>query len=221
MLNIITLTSTSNPHERKVFQLHSQTPSFNYSIEKFDWILRNKGKPFPPGVHAAVKESPNTLLPDYFSTVLVGADAIQRNVIPHPYLEHDPSYGLDDFLKERVLPTDLSDALRDLKNSSIEAEEDGFEMPSDLAISNAERLLRRMYDISAQRFEVYPTPDAEIAIRALAPRRSVILLCESLGGALCLVNVNSGRRRKRYSSADALPDSFLKEALSDLKGESI
>ena len=78
-----------------------------------------------------------------------------------------------------------------------------------------------MYRILPQRYEVYPTPDAEIAIRALAPRRSVILLCDSWGGALCLVNLNSGRRRKRYPNTDALPDSSLGEALLDLKGESI
>ncbi len=93
-------------------------------------------------------------------------------------------------------------------------------MPSGLAVVNAERLLHEMYAIAPQRFEVYPTPDAEIAIRALAPGRSVIVLCAPDGGAQCLVNLSSGRRRKRYQATDILPDGFLEEALLDLKAES-
>lgn len=115
---------------------------------------------------------------------------------------------------------DLSDAFVELSQAVVEAEEEGFTTPSDLALANAERLLRKMYEISPQRFEVYPTPDAEIAIRALAPRRSVLLLCKPEGGALCLVNLKSGRRRKSYAPMDILPDSFLEKALLDLKGES-
>ena len=113
-------------------------------------------------------------------------------------------------IRERVLPSELSDALRELKNSPIEALEDGFEVPSDLAISNAERLLRKVYEISRHTRR-----------RNCYSRFGSQKFRDSLGGALCLVNVNSGRRRKRYTSADALPDSFLEKALLDLKGESI
>ena len=124
-------------------------------------------------------------------------------------------------LRVKLPHKDLSEAFVELNHAAAEAEEEGFAIPSDLAVVNAEHLLQEMYEISPQRFEVYPTPDAEIAIRALAPRRSVILLCDSLGGTLCLVNLNSGRRRKMYPNIDALPDSFLGKALLDLKGESI
>ena len=123
-------------------------------------------------------------------------------------------------LRVKVPHKGLSDAFADLSHAVVEAEEEGFAIPSDLAMSNAKRLLSEMYEIAPQRFEVYPTPDAEIAIRALAPRRSVILLCKPEGGALCLVNLKSGRRRKSYTTMDVLPDSFLKEALLDLKAES-
>ena len=115
----------------------------------------------------------------------------------------------------------LSDAFAALNHAAAEAEEEGFPMPSDVAVVNAKRLLHEMYAIAPQRFEVYPTPDAEIAIRALAPGRSVIVLCESDGEALCLANLNNGRRRKRFDSVDALPDRFLKKALLDLKSEDL
>lgn len=78
-----------------------------------------------------------------------------------------------------------------------------------------------MYEISPWRFEVYPTPDGEIAIDAPNGQgSSVILLCDSDGGALCMAHLNGNHRSQRYSTADALPDDFLREALTDLKRES-
>ena len=150
------------------------------------------------------------------------SNVLNTDVIPFDFRKLVSQHaGLQVILRAKLPLRDLSDALAEFDQAAIEAEEEGFAIPSDLAIFNAKRLLRMMYEISPQRFEVYPTPDAEIAIRALAPRRSVILLCDSLGGTLCLVNLNSGRRRKRYPNIDALPDSFLGKALLDLKGESI
>ena len=112
----------------------------------------------------------------------------------------------------------LNDALRDLEEVKIEAHEEGFPLPSDIALANAGRLLRAMYAIAPRRFEVYPTPDGEIAIDAPSGRgRSVLLLCASDGGALCLVNMNGNHRRARYSTANTLPDGFLREALTDLE----
>ncbi len=118
----------------------------------------------------------------------------------------------------RELDKRLSDALSDLSEAVKEALDEGFPKPSEIALNNADRLLRAMYKISPRRFEVYPTPDGEIAIDT--PNgcgSSVILLCEPDGGALCLVNLKSSHRRSRYSSAQVLPDGFLREALADLE----
>ena len=112
---------------------------------------------------------------------------------------------------------DLQDALSDLHASMDEASEEQFPIPSQIARSNAESLLKKMYEISARRFEVYPTPDGEIAIDSPGGHgRSVIVLCSSDGGALCLVNLSGNHRRARYSTADTLPDGFLRDALADL-----
>lgn len=112
---------------------------------------------------------------------------------------------------------DLLDALHDLDEAIAEAGEENFPEPSKTALTNARRLLSAMYRISPRRYEVYPTPDAEIAIDAPGGHgRSVLLLCESDGGALCLVNMNGAHRRARYSSADLLPDGFVREALAEL-----
>ena len=114
--------------------------------------------------------------------------------------------------------TDLRDALHDLDQAREEAREDEFPAPSEKTLRNARRLLHAMYRISPRRFEVYPTPDGEIAVDAPGgPGCSVLLLCDPDGGALCLVNMNGAHRRARYSDTRGLPDGFVREALSELE----
>ena len=118
------------------------------------------------------------------------------------------------------LPSELSDALEDLREASQEAREEGFPAPSGLALSNAERLLKAMYDISPQRFEVYPTPDGEIAIDAPNGNgQSVLLLCKPDGGVLCMANLRGGHTHRSYSNADTLPDDFLRKSLTALESK--
>ena len=113
------------------------------------------------------------------------------------------------------LRTELSDALKDLREASDEAHEEGFPIPSSLSLSNAERLLKSMYEIAPRRFKAYPTPDGEIAIDAPnGDGQSVLLLCEPEGGALCLANLRDVHRSNSYQNADALPDNFLRESLA-------
>ncbi len=116
--------------------------------------------------------------------------------------------------------SDLRDALVELKEASDYAREEGFPIPSQSAITNAERLLKELRKISSLHLEVYPTPDGEIAVHVPNGRgRSVVLLCGSNGEALCLANLDSGHRRRNYATADSLPDRFLSQALVDLETE--
>ena len=104
----------------------------------------------------------------------------------------------------------------DLHEVVIEATDEGYPKPSAAAISSARRLIPEIYEIVSQRFEVYPTADGEVALDVSNERGSVILLCDSQGGALCLVNVKGDRRRARYSLTTRLPDGFVLEALTEL-----
>ena len=114
--------------------------------------------------------------------------------------------------------SDLRAALRDLDAVEGEALEEGFPIPSRMARENARRLLQAMHRISGRRLEVYPTPDGEVAIDAPGGQgRSVLLLCDSEGGALCLVNMNGKHRRASYADSNGLPDGFVREALAELK----
>ena len=98
-----------------------------------------------------------------------------------------------------------------------EARDEGFPVPSDAALANARRLLGKIDENSGRRIEVYPMPDGEIAVDASNGfGRSVLLLCDSDGGALCLVNMNGKHRRARYPDAGRLPDDFVRDALVDL-----
>ena len=103
------------------------------------------------------------------------------------------------------LPGELSNALADLREASDEARDEGFLAPSALALSNAERLLKAMYRISPRRFEVYPTPDGEIAIDAPdGSGQSVLLLCEPKSGALCMANLSGGHTHKSYPTVSCV-----------------
>ena len=116
-------------------------------------------------------------------------------------------------------PEALAEAVSDLRGAIDEAIEEEFAAPSPGAVEEAARILRNLYRVSPRRFEVYPTPDGEIALDAPGKGNSVILLLDSHGGALCLVNIKGNHRRARYSSSTKLPDGFMRKALLELDAQ--
>ena len=88
--------------------------------------------------------------------------------------------------------SDFVEMMTDLHGVIEEARDEGYPPPSDLAVSNAKLLLERLYRFAPRRFEVYPTPDAEIAIDATGKGCSVVLLCDSNGSVLCMANLPDG-----------------------------
>ncbi len=119
-----------------------------------------------------------------------------------------------------TLDDDLREALRDLDEAAAEAAASDIPEPSSVAIDNARQLLAAMYDAAPRRFEVYPTPDGEIAIDAPSGRgSSVVLLCASGGGVMCLVNAAGAQRLTRYADAAEVPAEVLRDALSELEAE--
>lgn len=108
----------------------------------------------------------------------------------------------------------------DREQLTQEAQEEGFPLPSPIAFDNAERCLKAMYAIAPRRYEAYPTHEGEIVIDAPSGLgTSVVLMCDSTGGALCLANLKNGQRYRRYASAHALPDDFLRTSLIALERE--
>ena len=96
----------------------------------------------------------------------------------------------------------------------------GMQPPSELAIANADSLIREIYDILPRQYLVELLPEGVIAITVPGGFRcSVMLLCESEEGILCSVNMNGKLQRNRYTHVDQLPDKFLSDALSKLGRE--
>ncbi len=146
-------------------------------------------------------------------------DALGRlKIIPHFLSDNEETFATSVASDDSSSNGNLYAALHDLRQATEEASEEGFPIPSESALASANRLLREMYRISRRRFEVYPTQDGEVAIDAPGGYgRSVVLLCNSEGGALCLVNMNGEHRRARYSATEMLPDGFVQEALTELE----
>ena len=175
-------------------------------------------KGFNPELTDALRDSYDSIVKG-FNPELTDALRDWYNAIATAY-NFERANAFRDFYEaiDKTLNPELYDALYDLQEATDEALEEEFPVPSEIALENAERLLREMYLISPRRFEVYPTPDGEIAIDAPGGYgRSVLLLCDSEGGALCLVNMNGNHRRAHYDTTNTLPDGFVREALIELE----
>lgn len=70
-----------------------------------------------------------------------------------------------------------------------------------------------MHEILPCRYEVYPTPDGEIAIDApTSYGTAVIAMCEPDGNALCFVHTEQDKCYRRFPITD-LPNDFLRQGL--------
>ncbi len=117
----------------------------------------------------------------------------------------------------RIHRNHLSEALQDLREVQEEAREENLEIPSRVVISNAEIVIRRMYNILPRRFEVYPTDHGDVAIYVPGGyRRSVLVFCESGGSILCMVNSDGDHSRHRSNIAEIQRGGFIWRALIDL-----
>ncbi len=115
------------------------------------------------------------------------------------------------------IPTDLRAALEEWQRVPDEAREEEFPVPTRRALHHSLRLLKTMYKLSPRRFEVYPTPEGEIAIEGTGSQGQwVILYCESGGGALCIFGNGNQDGYKRYKNLKELPDIFLQKVLNSL-----
>ena len=116
--------------------------------------------------------------------------------------------------------TELRGTLEELQDVRQEAIEEEEQMPSHAAFTNAERMIRVMYEMVSHSYMVELFPEGAIAITVPGGfRRSVMVVCESDGSVQCSVNVNGEGRSARYTQPNTLPDGFLRAALNDLETE--
>ena len=113
---------------------------------------------------------------------------------------------------------DLNAALTDLAEVKAEALEDGYLEPTEEAVRCAERLLRRAYQCIAQRYEVYPMPEGEIALDPPSGfKQSILFLCRADGSVHCMLYLNGVHQTITFESAQELPEQFLRDTLLRLQ----
>ena len=134
-----------------------------------------------------------------------------------------PLIVVDDGMPPRTADSWLAEALLELADAGLEAEEEGYPQPGDFARAQAERILRKLAATgpAGSAPAVGPTADGDIAISFHNPEIEgvVQILCEQGGGAAVYATVTGKSRYTCYDVASArdLPDSILKGELARLK----
>ena len=151
---------------------------------------------------------------------------------PHPDSEHtSPRRNVREFPKRfrrmtherRVVPSDMGtgvdpeDALKSLDNIKADSREMGYPVPDVTLVAEAKRILIGMQEYRPASFDAYSMDDGRVAIGVDGDfGRSMLIVCEPGGSALCVVTVNRVSRRARYGDSGFLPDDFVRQGLRDL-----
>ena len=111
--------------------------------------------------------------------------------------------------------------MEELRNVENEAAEDGYPIPNEVATSNAEKTLKRLFRNYPARYTICPTEEGDIAISVPVAGigRAMTVECDSDGGLICFVNVDGHMRRMKDYDADMAWESsdFIVRALGDLR----
>ena len=115
----------------------------------------------------------------------------------------------------------LEKSLEELRGVPEEAAEDGYPVPGEVAIKNAQKTLRRLHRHHPGRYTVCPTEEGDVAISVpvVGMGKAMTIECDSDGGLICFVNVDGHMRRMKDYDADTAWESsdFIVRALSDLR----
>jgi len=119
-------------------------------------------------------------------------------------------------------PTNLDAILDDLSDVQSEAQEEGYPIPTQLAIRNAKHLVNVLYDIAPLRYEVYPTICGEIAIDTPnGVSASAVIICASDGSVMYIASSAEGEFSKECLAVEEIPDSRLRQVLMLLANEHV
>lgn len=116
--------------------------------------------------------------------------------------------------REDTIPPMLQGVLDSLYGIKAAAIEDECDQPSDLAINNAEVVLREMFAQSARLFDIYPMVGGEIAIDAGGPGRRLGVFCYPDGRVQYVGLIGSESEEIRQDGISSIPIDFLRRVLS-------
>lgn len=112
------------------------------------------------------------------------------------------------------IPLALREALDAIAEIETTAEEEDCDPPSRLAISNTEVILRVMYDLAPQTYDIYPMGGGEIAIDGDVGERRIGVFCYPDGRIQYIGWVDDKRQEVREDSSENIPVDFLRRALN-------
>ena len=115
-----------------------------------------------------------------------------------------------------AIPEMLQDALDALADVRSVAREENCDEPSDLAIGNAEVLIRKMFELSERTFDIYPMGGGEIAIDVGNRRRRIGVFCYPDGKVQYVAILDNAREDIRKDDVQGIPIALLRRALNQL-----
>ena len=129
--------------------------------------------------------------------------------------------GMSELVRRRYLgggaTEGLREALEGLDTISDDAADMGYPVPQDSVVSEARRILGEMYSYRQLSFDAYAMSGGRVGIDVNGSvGRSMIVVCEPAGSALCVVTVGGVGRRSRYEDSGFLVDDFVKQGLRDM-----
>ena len=134
-----------------------------------------------------------------------------------------PSDVFEDFLQElgsvgveAEVPAMLGDALAALYQLSAVAREEDCDPPTDVALGNAEFVLREMFGLSPRTYDIYPMSGGEVVIDAGNRGRRIGVFCYPEGEVQYVVVLEDERRDVRKVGVQDIPVDLLRRALSQL-----
>ena len=110
----------------------------------------------------------------------------------------------------------LSDALDALYEVKAVALEEECDEPSDLAINNAEAVLRQMFDFSPRIYDIYPMGGGEIVIDAGYGGCRIGVFCYPDGRMQYVGLLDDEPEEVREDSVENIPTDFLRRVLNQL-----
>ncbi len=147
-----------------------------------------------------LKEGTATIEPDVFVHLLTGQPASPREQVINIYSETSE-------LGVAVQPASwLPEALQELNEAFVEAEEEGYSRVPQLTRARGKQLLSELATRVTSPPIVHSTPEGGIAIDFRNPGQdaAVLLVCEPDGEGVCLYDIAGKRGRARFSDAGEL-----------------
>lgn len=152
-----------------------------------------------------------------------GGPSVRRLDIATQPATATPLFIADVGIPSRARDSWLAEALTELAEADLEAKEEGYPAPGDVAKTQAKRILRQLSitDPAGSSPAITPTADGDIAISFHNPEIEGIveILCEQGGSAAVYSTIAGKSRYTRYDAASAidLPDAILRSELARLR----